>query len=427
MKNTAIFLLLLCASFTAQAQELYRGERLLDPVILAEQAWTSDPGLEAMRQRINSLKHQIPQAASLPDPVVGFSLLNFPVDYFPFDFTDQAMTQTQVSLSQSFPASGVRQWRKRIVEESVEVVSLNVEKEKLRLQIFLAGKILKLSYVEAERAVISEKISLVESLLETTGNLYESGKVELQSLLDLKLEKANLQSRLFSLATIFDQTSADINYILGTDYLFDSTTIPPLKLSKLHQERVYFESLALKNNPELAILIQQANVETARENLALKELYPGFTLKFAYSYRYDYPDLWTAGVTIPIPFRSEEKQEEKVAESRTMVRSLRLQADKYKRTVKNDIAQAFMVMEEIYRQINLYEEELIPLTKMNLETNKSRFEAGQQGLNNVIVGQKKLLDLEISLINLRLRHEMAVVDLARAAGGIQLLRGEKDE
>lgn len=158
--------------------------------------------------------------------------------------------------------------------------------------------------------------------------------------------------------------------------------------------------------------------------LAEKELSPGFTLRFAYSYRYDLPHLWTAGISVPLPVSRDEKQYQKIAESQANNRSISAKLESLKREIGNNIKITLIEIQEIKSQIDLFENEVIPSAKLMLESARTRFESGRRDLSAVIENQQKLLEHENSLLRFKLRHEKAIVKLARAAGGHKYLRGK---
>ncbi len=77
-----------------------------------------NPSLSSMASAIEAAEQRVPQAGALPDPMVGLSLMSLPLDTFAFD--QEPMTQKQLTLSQAFPAPGVRGARATVAEAGVE-------------------------------------------------------------------------------------------------------------------------------------------------------------------------------------------------------------------------------------------------------------------------------------------------------------------
>lgn len=64
-------------------------------------AQEQDPWLQSNRYRQQAVAAQSKAASTLPDPMVSVSVANLPVDNF--DFSQEAMTQLKLGVSQSLP------------------------------------------------------------------------------------------------------------------------------------------------------------------------------------------------------------------------------------------------------------------------------------------------------------------------------------
>ncbi|HEX9971371.1 MAG TPA: TolC family protein [bacterium] len=71
---------------------------------LIQEALNNNPDLQASNSAWQSAKAKVPQAGSLPDPVLGFSVMDLPINSF--DFNQEPMTGKQVSLMQMIPFPG---------------------------------------------------------------------------------------------------------------------------------------------------------------------------------------------------------------------------------------------------------------------------------------------------------------------------------
>src|SRR3546814_2348645 len=69
-----------------------------------------NPGLAEMRERALAAAQVPSQAGTLPDPKLNFNALNLPVDTF--SRSQEAMTQMQFGVSQSFPFPGTLRLRR---------------------------------------------------------------------------------------------------------------------------------------------------------------------------------------------------------------------------------------------------------------------------------------------------------------------------
>jgi len=84
MLKQNILLLILLSSFLVTSVFAQEGQPLVLEVLLDE-ALLNNPQLKAFAHASKADSANIPQAGSLPDPVLSFNLMNLPVDNFVFD------------------------------------------------------------------------------------------------------------------------------------------------------------------------------------------------------------------------------------------------------------------------------------------------------------------------------------------------------
>ena len=70
--------------------------------------------LASIRARSGAMRAASSYAGAFPDPTLSLNAMNMPTDTFSLD--QEAMTQMQVALSQSFPFPGKRKLRREAVE-----------------------------------------------------------------------------------------------------------------------------------------------------------------------------------------------------------------------------------------------------------------------------------------------------------------------
>lgn len=90
-----------------------------------------NPGLAELRERALTAAEVPSQAGTLPDPKLNFNALNLPVDTF--SHSQEAMTQMQFGVSQSFPFPGTLHLRREAATYAAQAASLSVDEARLRL------------------------------------------------------------------------------------------------------------------------------------------------------------------------------------------------------------------------------------------------------------------------------------------------------
>src|SRR3546814_6157485 len=105
------------------------------------------------------------QAGTLPDPKLNFNALNLPVDTF--SRSQEAMTQMQFGVSQSFPFPGTLSLRREAATYEAQAASLSVDEARLRLLRDVKKVWWELAYLD--RAMRSEEqTSELQSLMSSS-------------------------------------------------------------------------------------------------------------------------------------------------------------------------------------------------------------------------------------------------------------------
>jgi outer membrane protein TolC len=91
----------------------------LNPDQLIQEAVENNPEILAAKRKWEVFKEKVPQAQALPDPMVGFGIINLPTN---FSFREEDMTMKELSVSQMFPFYGKRRLMGEMAEKEAESV-----------------------------------------------------------------------------------------------------------------------------------------------------------------------------------------------------------------------------------------------------------------------------------------------------------------
>ena len=168
---------------------------ILDDLI--EEGLSNNPQLQAFHNKSLADEAKIPQAGSLPDPMLSLNVMNLPVDNYVFD--QEPMTGKQIGVKQMFPFFGKLGLMEEIARRGAEVSEANW----YDLQIQLIRNIKKVYYdlYYIDEAIITTKKNheLLVEFVSIAEKKYTVGKGVQQDVLKAQVELSKMIDRLIIL------------------------------------------------------------------------------------------------------------------------------------------------------------------------------------------------------------------------------------
>jgi outer membrane protein TolC len=290
----------------------------------------------ASQARQEALVQEGLAADTLPNPQFGIAASNFPTDHFHID--QEAMTQWQVSVKQTFPRGDSRtltgqrfkvlsaaeplgrELRDRELARQVTLLWLNVSRDQA-LDALLAAK---------ERVIQRREDYLTSS---TAEGILGATQVDL---LNTALQRVQLKERRLALAQNSAQARGQLSEWLGADALRPIMpliapgtpvfTAPEALILSLSDKALAAlttdpdaSSQWLNDHPQITRLDKQ--IEALQVDIALAEqsFKPEWALSASYGYRADDPmgreraDLMSFGVSFDVPLVNRQQQDSRVS------------------------------------------------------------------------------------------------------------------
>lgn len=345
---------------------------------LVREALTNNPDLAAMKARFEQDSYKAPQVGSLKDPVLSFTLSNYPNDDFSSDTFP--MTGNEVKLSQLFPFPGKLENRAAMAAEQAKWFEAAYHDAHYQIARKVKDAWYRLYFKQQAIGVVERNIKLVDDIVRLTEVRYETGSGLQQDVLKAQVKRSQLMERLISLQQQKAVLEAELNRLLnrssGTFAVPDS-----LELPRTDTALDAFQLAALEKRPMVSAY--QALIKRYRLQKKLAELddYPDVTLWGSWRFRdEDLPDKGTdfvsAGVSFNLPvYRA--KRRAAVAEADAALRMAEFQANGFRSSVAESIQKAFARMEETLQQTGLYSEGIIPQTSQSFQAALGSYQVGK--------------------------------------------------
>ncbi len=374
------------AAFEGRSLEAYLREAL-----------EANPRLEAFEHYYEAATERIPQAASLPDPMLQVTRFIESVQ------TRTGPQDTVFLLSQQIPWFGTLKNREAAASAEAEALWYAYQGEQLTLVRDLSEAFHEYGYTGRALQLTGESLDLLEQLEPIVEERVKGGG-KLNALLRLKVETGKLDDRLRRLEKQREVQSIRLSELLalpGHDLLpFPEWRQPGLE--DLPSEGL---GAALEvQNPELKMLARKIESAEARQELARLARFPD--LKFGLNYidigspevNPATPDAgqdpWGVTVSVTLPLwsgknkaaRAEALAGRNAAEREYDERLLALRAEL--RTSRSRFADA-------KRRMELYRDNLLDLARQAVENSRSSYESGRGSILELIDSERSLLELEL--------------------------------
>ncbi|MEZ5558032.1 MAG: TolC family protein [Pseudomonadales bacterium] len=363
-------------------------------------ALAGDPGLRALAASEASEREMATADAALPDPMVGISAFNFPVDSFKFD--QEPMTQYRISVRQELARGNSqalkREWRE-VRASRYDTLARERRADVTRqvsvgwLDLYAAARVVELLDESAPSFVELESVSEAQ---------YAVGRGSQQDVVRAGLEQQRLQDRLLrardAVAAARDRLARWIGGLarLPLSEHVSLTEVQPAT-SEEWQAR-------LQKHP---LIIAQDDTITERSverEVFEQEYKPRFGVEVAYGLRdgenldgSDRADFLTVGVTFDLPLFTATRQDRRVAAARLQTdaaRDARLDA---LRQLKQRLDDALRAQSLQQQRVALFEAQIIPASEQSALAALAGYRSDASDFAEVVRAHIEWLDARIEL------------------------------
>lgn len=381
---------------------------------LVQEALKRNPEIQSAERRVRALRARVPQARSLPDPMVAAGWTGTPL---PFDvqggFPPSART---FSVSEEFPFPGKLKLRGQIAGR--EAAAAQWDYERVRRRVVEQVKVAYYNYFNTQKAlqITRKDQQLLEKLEKIAEVRYQVGKGIQQDVLRAQVELSRLLGRL----TILEQQEKTARARLNT-LLFRDPNAPLGRAESVQQAAFPYTlddllQLARKNDPGLkrdARLVERSQLAV---NLAAKAYDPDFRVSYVYQQRPMLRDSqgFSVGINIPIFYKS--KQRQGVAEATQDKIGARRQMQNQLTSVNFEVQQQYLAAKASEGLVRLYSQAIVPQSSLALDSSMASYEVGKVDFLSLLDNFSNVLDYEINYYRELSNFQIALARLEPLVG-----------
>jgi len=383
---------------------------------LIDEALKNNYEILAAEARLNASKFRIPQAKSLPDPMLMFGYQNEGFRKL-YTFSESPDSQWMFSASQTFPFPGKLSLKGEMASWETESLKAYYEASQLRTisqvnelyyDLFLAYKNIDL---------IKDRYILFSRIEDAALSRYSTGMGLQQEVLMAQTEKYMLLEREEMMRQKIQSIEAMLNALIGKDV--NSTIGRPAELpsTEFPQSMEWLINAAYANSPEVKAKEKMILGAEAKIQMTQREYYPDFTINGSYFLRNkDVPDMWSLATTINIPIFYKTKQRQAVNEAKASLSEARHELEGTKLMLSSAIRDNYSMIKTAEKLMDLYKNGLIPKTYQDLESAIAGYITGKTEAITVISRLKLLIEFEELYWNQFIVREKAIARIKAAAG-----------
>ncbi len=387
---------------------------------LVAEALQNNPEIKAAEKEREAARSRVLPAGTLDDPMLELGVLNVPVRSPGFSRED--MTMKMLGLSQRIPYPGKRDLRRDIAERNAESVMHAYEEAVNRIAREVKTTYYDLALVQESGRVVAQNRTIVGHLLKIVEGRHSVGRAAQVDVLKAQTQLSRLSEESIKIDRERPMLESELNRLLNR---VPHTPAPLAALPVLDRSAVSGADLqesAWAGRPQLRALHAMVNRSERAVELARKDRYPDFDLRFSYGQRDNMPDgtrradLFSMTVAINLPVWRATKTEPRIAEAQAMhdqALSL-LEAQRVETGTK--LHHQMATAEQSLRSARLYRDEILPQTRLTFEATLSSYQQNRGEL-------MPIFDVQMSILNAELGYASAVTNYHKALAEIEFLIG----
>jgi outer membrane protein TolC len=381
---------------------------------LIEEAYHNNQDLLSMEENAQALRAEAPFSGSLQDPVIGFGILNLPVDTYNFD--QEPMTQKQLFASQKFPWFGTLDLQQQASELKAMEAELQVQTKRFEVAKALAGAWYDLGFITRSLEVNKSLKDIVNQVLRVAETRYGTGEGLQQDVLAGQVQHSELIDEEISLTSRERVVRAQIGSLLNRGNVFADDA--PLTLGEPAKlpDRTVLNKAALQHNPLIQarqVAVDRAKVEV---QLAEKAYLPDFDLRLSYGQREGLTNFVSATVALTVPLYQSTSQDSKLAAAEKRLLAAKKSLQGLMQTLPHSIDRVLAEIEGAKENHILFSEALSVQAASLADASLAAYSVGKVEFNTMLAARVRLLRVELQAENYKYQIYKKLAELEELMG-----------
>lgn len=421
MKKVQFFLIVLIMvilfnPIPSFSQEVPEGKAILSELI--EEALSQNPQIKAARNEWEAALKVVPQAKSLPDPMLSYAHFGQSIE------TRLGPQRNKFSLSQKFPFFGKLSLKGKIAKSAASLFEEQYNVVKADIVLNVKKAYFSLFWFDNALKITNEEKEVLQRLAKIAQRKYETGKGNQQDVLKAHLEISRVTDKILLLKQGRKGIIAGLNSLLNRPPDSSPGEIEEFKAPELKVELKDLYAWAREFRPELRKARYLIEKNEKRLKLAKKNYFPDFKIMFDYidigagttTNAKDGRNSWMASIGINIPiWRGKLRASE--AEAAIKIEASQEGYKNIENETLSRVNELFFEVKTASEEVNLYKYSLLPQAEQSLKASEIGYLAGKVDFLN-------LLDSERMLLRIKTGYFKSVADLGKSLAQLERVVGK---
>ncbi|WP_341206352.1 TolC family protein [uncultured Psychrosphaera sp.] len=409
-------------------------------------AQTIDPWLAGNMHQQQALESLAQASGSLPDPNVSMTLANLPMDGF--DFSQEAMTQVKIGLTQVFPRGDTLALKSKRFKRQSEAFPFQRLDRKAKIALTVGSLWLDGYRVQKSISLIEQNRALFEQLADVAEASYSSalGKTRQQDIVRAQLELSRLDERLDILRQqkhqfegLLSKWLVDFDGQYQSSKYFEETydvilngidfgeRLPQIELQIPSNEPHKLPDLnrltssrlinIFNAHPGVIAIDKKVSASKTGISMAQQQYHPQWGVNASYGYRDDAPsgiersDFFSIGVTFDLPLFTDNKQDKEVDAAISKTEAVKTEKLILLKQHLSAYTTAIGRLGGIKRRQALYKSKLLPQIHDHAEATLSAYTHDDGDFSDVVRSRIALLNTVIDELNLNVEQQQLHLEL----------------
>lgn len=382
-------------------------------------ALDGNPGLGQALERYRAALQRLPQVASLPDPMLGFSRdLRMPE-------TRPGAQTTSVSISQRFPWFGTLSAQEQVAAKEAAIFREQYEAGKDQTVQQVKTAYYNLAYIVRAIDINNEDRLLLERYEQLAEARYQQGAGLQQAVVKLQAEITRSENTLDELKSRRVNAEASLNALLNR---VAETPVPKVDLPQppaveIDDQQLY--QTGRRNRPEILAALLGIERDEKRIEIARKDYWPSFTVGGMFMNMAASPmtpgalpggmNVYSLNLDIDLPVHR-ARYDAEVAEASTSKAASMFGYQDTVNIVESSIRQIGFHLDTLREQMRLFSTTLIPQAQQSLQSAEAAYSTGSLDVLDLLDSERVLLDVRLGLAQLTSDYLRSLGDMERAIG-----------
>jgi outer membrane protein TolC len=405
----------------AEAAMSYAAPGLAGPnpvEVYISHALTQNPDIQTVRKRLEAKAFQVPQAASLQDPMMGITAFPESVQ------TAAGQQELLMSVSQKFPWYGKLRARSDVAELDAQVVRAQLSAVELTVIEEVKQAYYELYFVQRAIQITEADRKLLNDLTRIAESKYRTGAVSQQDVLRAQLEVSNLDNQLIRLRQELASAQAKLARRLHLSPDSDLLAMDELPIEGIPQDLDMLYRQAIAARPELHAQLAAVDRDRRAVDLAQLDYFPDVTLGMTWintstagiSPVANGRDPFLVGVTFNMPIYH-KRIEAGVRQAEAQAVADRRQYDSLKDRTLEQVKDLFVKARSQQELLDLFRTDIIPKADQTLQVSARAYQAGDVDFLQLIDNWRQLLRFQLAYQRLEAQLRQTLASLERVVGG----------